>query len=530
MPIRLHNIRAGLDVSEDALSGLAAGRLGIAASGIAAVGIARRAIDARGRSPVFVYTIDVVLAPGENESAIAEQVAATLVAAPQEPQVELARGAEPLPGRPVIVGAGPAGLFAAHLLVRYGFRPLVIERGQPAARRARDVDALLATGQLDPESNVLFGLGGAGAWSGGKLAWSSSDPLGEWVLRALVRCGAPDQILVDARPHIETDVLRDVVATLTRQIEEAGGEFRFGCRADSLLLKGGRVAGVRCHGETIEAGAVLLAVGHSARDTFRNLADQGVALEARPFQIGVRIEHPQEMIDRCQYGRCAGHPRLPAAEYSLQHKARGGWRSVHTFSMCPAGTVVPTVSRAGEVCTSGMSARARGGAFANAALIVPVSPKDFGGGRFDGVAFQERIERAAFAATGSLSAPAQRARDFVADRTGTAPDRTSYPLGIVPVQFSRILPRTVYRSIVRALAITFDRAIRGFAGESGTVLGPETRVSSPLRILRDESSRESVSTPGLFPIGEGAGYAGGIMSSALDGVLTARALVERYRP
>ncbi len=530
MPIRLHNVRARLDVPEDALSVPAAERLAVDAAQVAAVRVVRRAIDARRRPPVFVYTIDVALSPKEDESAIAERAAADLVANPQDPVLEFASGAEPLPGRPMIVGAGPAGLFAAYLLAQHGFRPLVVERGQSASRRTRDVDALFTAGRVDPESNILFGLGGAGMWAGGKLGWSGSDPMAEWVLRVLVRAGAPERILVDARPRVETNVLHNVIAALARQIEDAGGEFRFSCRADSLLLKSGRVAGVRCADEAIEAGAVILAIGHSARDTFRVLADQGVALEARPFQIGVRIEHQQEIIDRCQYGEFAGHPRLPAAEYSLQHKARGGWRSVHTFYMCPRGTVIPAVTRDGELCTSGMSSSTGDGTFANAALIVSVSPKDFGDGRFDGVAFQERIERAAFAATGSLSAPAQRARDFVADHKGAPPEQTSYPLGVVPVQFSRILPRTTYHSIVRALAITFDRAIRGFAGESATVLGPETRVSSPIRILRDEASRESLSTPGLFPVGEGSGYAGGIMNSALDGVLTARAIIERYRP
>jgi len=461
---------------------------------------------------------------------VAERLAVALVAEPEEPQLTLTPGSEPLPGRPVIVGAGPAGLLAAWLLARHGFRPLVIERGRPVPERAKDIDAFFKAGSLDPESNILFGLGGAGTWSDGKLTWSSSSPLAEIVLRLFVRCGAPEQILVDAKPHIGTDLLRGVVTKLREMIEAEGGEFQFGRRVTSLTLKDGRAVGIRCGDDALEAGAVLLGIGHSARDTFRTLSDQGVAVEARPFQVGVRIEHPQELIDRAQYGPSAGHPKLPPAEYALRHTAHGGWRSVHSFCMCPGGVVVPSMNEDGQICTNGMSRSARDGEFANAALVAPVGPKDFGTGRFDGLAFQERIERAAFAATGSFSAPAQKAHDFIDDRAGDAPERTSYPLGVVPARFSRILPRRVYQSIVRGLAMTFKRSVRGFATEQGAILGPETRVSSPVRIVRADESRESVSTPGLFPIGEGSGYAGGIVSSALDGLRTARSIIERFKP
>ena len=530
MPVRLHNIRVRLDAADARIESLAAQKLGLTADRIAAARVVRRSVDSRKRTPVFVYTVDVTLEPADDEDAVAERLAATLVAQPEEPSLQLAAGSDPLPGRPVVVGSGPAGLFAAWLLAGHGFRPLVIERGRPVAQRAKDIDAFFGTGPLDPESNILFGLGGAGTWSDGKLAWSSSDPLAELVLHTFVRCGAPGDILVDAKPHIGTDLLRGVVTKLSEMIGAAGGEFRFGARAAALALEGDRAVGVRCNNEIIEAGAILLGIGHSARDTFRTLSDQGVAMEARPFQVGVRIEHPQEMIDRAQYGTFAGHPRLPPAEYSLRHKAHGGWRSVHSFCMCPGGVVLPAMNEGGQVCTNGMSRAARDGEFANAALVVPVGPKDFGGGRFDGLAFQEHIERAAFKATGSFSAPAQRAGNFIEDREGEPPERTSYPLGVVPVQFSKILPRPVYQSIVRGLAMTFNHSIRGFAGERGTILGPETRVSSPVRIVRGDDTRESISTPGLYPIGEGSGYAGGIVSSAIDGLRTARAIIERFKP
>jgi len=530
MPIRLINLRLGLDAPESDLRCRAAERLGLDPAYITHLRIVRRAIDARHRRPVFVYSADVMLAPGRDEEQAALRAAAALVSEPEEPRLELAPGKEPLPGPPVIIGAGPAGLFAAHLLALHGFRPLILERGQPVGRRADDIQTFFSGGALDPESNILFGLGGAGTWSDGKLTWTPSDPLAEFILRTLVRCGAPESILVDAKPHIGTDLLRGVTQRLAELIESEGGQFRFACRVNALDLSGGSLRGLHCASELVESGPILLATGHSARDTIRTLADQGVALEARPFQVGVRIEHPQELISRAQYGTFASHPNLPAAEYALTHHSHGGWRSVHSFCMCPGGVIVPSMNNEGEICTNGMSRSARDGRFANAALVVPVSPKDFGPGRLDGLAFQEQIERAAFAATGSFQAPAQRAPDFLADRLGPSPAATSYPLGVVPARFSRILPRPVCQSIVRALAMTFDRAIRGFASEQGTILGPETRVTSPVRILRGERTRESVSTPGLYPIGEGSGYAGGIVSSALDGLRTARALVERYRP
>ena len=530
MPVQLQNIRLDIDAEQAELLHQAAGRLGLPADEVLSARIVHRAVDARKLRPALVYTIDVELAPHVNEASAAEAAGGTVVAEPEDPLLELEPGDEPLPGRPVIVGAGPAGLCAGYLLAQFGFRPLILDRGRAVEERKRDVGRFFRTGELDPESNLLFGLGGAGTWSDGKLRWQRSDPLARFFLHLLVRCGADDDILVDAKPHVGTDILGTVMAGLAGLIEAAGGEFRFECRADHLALEGGRLTGVRCGSETIEAGAVLLGIGHSARDTVRALSDQVVAIEPRPFQVGVRIEHPQELIDRAQYGEYAGHPALPAPEYTLRHKARGGWRSVHSFCTCPGGMIVPATHRPGEVCTNGMSAKARSGAFSNTALVVAVGPDDFGGGRFDGMRFQERLERAAFAATGSFAAPAQRANDFLRDVSGPAPRRTSYPLDVVPVRLSEILPGAVYGSIVRALAMTFDRVIPGFAGEQGTVLAPESRVSSPVRLVRHEESRQSASTPGLYPIGEGSGYAGGIVSSALDGLRTARRIVRTYRP
>ena len=528
MPIRLHNIRIDIDAPDGAIARAAAGKLQLNPDRINRVRVVRRAVDSRKHRPFFVYTIDVAVAEGEDEYALAQRAVAAVVTEPETPTITLKSGRELMQGRPVIIGAGPAGLFAAYLLAQNGFRPLVIERGRNVEERAADISKFVFGGPLDTESNILFGLGGAGTWSDGKLVWNSSSPLAEFILHTFVECGAPAEILVEARPHIGTDILRAVTKNFAAQIEQLGGEFRFACRASMLHLREGRLCGVRAGGEVIDADAVILAAGHSARDTVRTLVDQGVAIAARPFQIGVRIEHPQALINRSQYGQWAGHPKLPTAEYSLMHKPHGGWRSVHSFCMCPGGVIVPAVNSHGEICTNGMSRRARDGEFANSALIVPVSPEDFGSGRLDGIAFQEEIERTAFRLTGSFAAPAQKASDFVADRLGGAPEKTSYPLGVVPAKFSELLPKPVYQSIVRALAMTFERAIRGFASDAGTVIGPETRVTSPVRILRDDVSRESISTPLLFPVGEGSGYAGGIVSSALDGLLTAKTIIERF--
>jgi uncharacterized FAD-dependent dehydrogenase len=381
---------------------------------------------------------------------------------------------------------------------------------------------------LDPESNVLFGEGGAGAFSDGKLT-SRSAAAGE-VLDALVEAGAPAETLYHARPHVGTDLLAGVVRGLRRRIESHGGSFAFGTRAEGLVLEAGAVRGLDTSAGRLEAGAVVLAPGASARDTYGWLLRAGVGLGPKPFQMGVRIEHPQSLVDKAQYGRFAGHPRLGAAEYRLVSRGRPGAKAVYTFCMCPGGEIMAAVASARELSTNGMSRSARDGPYASSALVATFEPHtDFGGEPLAGVHFQARVERAAYAAGGGgWRAVAQRASDYLAGRATRGRLETSYWFGVVAGSISYFLPAGYGKWLARAL-VEFDNKISGFAGPEGVLVGFEARASGPVRVPRDERSRQSLTTPGLYPAGEGAGYAGGILSSAADGLRAARAVISRYR-
>jgi hypothetical protein len=540
MTIRLYNIAA--EISEEvsapvnsaehrrALVAKAAQTLGLQTADVVDMRVVGRAIDAR-HKPRFVYTLDVDL--GEREREMLEDLplhAARVLADERIPEPQ--PGSERLPGRIVVIGAGPGGLFAAFTLARHGYRPLVIERGKPVAARVDDVACFHAQKALDPESNCLFGEGGAGTFSDGKLTTRIDDVRISSVLATLIECGAPDEIAYDAKPHVGTDRLRTVIENLRKKIEALGGEFRFSCRLDSVRPKNG-VVELACGAEIIESGALVLAIGQSARDTYAMLRDSGVALERRAFQMGLRIEHAREMIDGAQYGRWCGHPALGAADYRLVWKGEGGCRPVYSFCMCPGGEVMAATAQDGCLCTNGMSNYARDSEFSNSALVAPVTAEDFAsfgeqGDPLAGVRFQEHWERAAFHLGGEAwCAPAQPATDFLAGSKPAAIRRTSYRFGVTPEDLAPILPDFVIGAIRRALPI-FGSSINGFDGASALLMGPETRVSSPVRIPRNEETRESVSTPGLYPVGEGAGYASGIMSSAVDGVLTAEAIISRF--
>ncbi len=540
MTIRLYNIFA--DITEEAqsprfslqkeqtLTAKAAECLGINAADVKSLRVVRRAIDARHR-PRFVYTLDVNL--GDRERDLYENLpmhSARVLA--QEKILEPTPGQEPLTGRPVVVGAGPAGLFAALTLARCGYRPLVLERGKPVAQRVADIAGFHSKRELDPESNHLFGEGGAGTFSDGKLTTRIDDLRIAGVLATLVECGAPGEILFDAKPHVGTDRLRAVLVNLRKKIEALGGEFRFETKVDGLKVKG-NVLELLSGVEKFESAAVLPATGHSARDTYEMLRDAGVTLEPRAFQVGLRIEHPQEIINTAQYGKWSGHPALGAADYRLVWKGDGDFRPVYSFCMCPGGEVIAATAQQGRLCTNGMSDYARDGQFANSALVVPVSPEDFAsfGGPGDplaGIRFQEHWEIAAFKLGGGrYGAPAQSVPDFL---SGCVTDRireTSYRFGVAPADLSAVLPPFAIKSIRKALPV-FGRAVRGFDGADALLIGPETRASSPVRIQRNDETRQSVSTPGLYPAGEGAGYASGIMSSAIDGILSAEAIISRF--
>ena len=445
----------------------------------------------------------------------------------------VARAPPALALRPVVVGAGPCGLFAALTLAQMGFRPVILERGREVRQRTRDTWGLWRRGVLDPESNVQFGEGGAGTFSDGKLysGVKEADRLGRRVLTEFVAAGAPAEILTSSKPHIGTFRLVSMVEAMRATIERLGGEYRFGTRVDDLdietradggrLLRGLHLSG----GGYLRCDHVVLAVGHSARDTFAMLHARGVFIEAKPFSLGVRIEHPQALIDRARFGAFAGHKLLGAADYKLVHHGGDG-RSVYSFCMCPGGRVVAATSEPGRVVTNGMSQYSRAEFNANAGLVVGVTPeRDFPGGPLAGIELQRHWEARAFAAGGGgFAAPAQRVADFLAGRASIAlgPVAPSYRPGTAPADLAACLPAFAVTAI-RAALPGFDRQIPGFAMADAVLTGVETRTSSPLRLRRD-ASLKSVNTSGLYPAGEGAGYAGGILSAGIDGIRVAEAV------
>lgn len=516
------------DVSE--LYYHAAQALHVRASDIAALHIFRRSLDARKKPDLrWVYTVDVTLRSGEGAVLRRCRSAKITREAPYVYRIPRCTAAE----RPVVVGFGPAGMFAALVLAKAGLRPLVLERGDPAPLRREKVERFWGGGPLDPESNVQFGEGGAGAFSDGKLNTGTKNERGRWVLQQFVRFGAQEEILYDAKPHVGTDVLFHVIQNLREEVLRLGGEVRFGARLTGLETQDGRITGVRW----IEDGAersfacrdVILAIGHSARDTFESLLAGGVTLVQKPFSIGARIEHPQSLINVSQYGAAAGHPALGAADYKLALHLPSG-RSVYTFCMCPGGTVVAAASEPESVVTNGMSCYARDGINANSALLVGVGPEDFGSEHpLAGMFLQREIERRAFVLGGrSGKAPCQTVGDLLAGRASVqlGSVRPSYRPGVVPGDLAELLPAPIIGAMREALPL-LGRRLRGFDCPDAVLTGPETRSSSPVRITRDETL-QSVSVLGLYPCGEGAGYAGGITSAAVDGVRCAEAVLNAY--
>jgi hypothetical protein len=437
----------------------------------------------------------------------------------------------------VVIGCGPCGLFAGLILAEAGFRPIILDRGKVVRQRTKDTWGFWRKGVLNPESNVQYGEGGAGTFSDGKLYSQIRDPdhLGRKVLTEFVEAGAPEEILWVAKPHIGTFRLVSMVEKMRAKIEALGGEYRFETKVEDLVIETGRdgqrhLRGlVLASGETIRTDHVVLAVGHSARDTFAMLHARGVAMAAKPFSIGVRIEHPQGVIDRARYGAFARHPRLGAADYKLVHHAGNG-RSAYSFCMCPGGTVVAAASEPGRVVTNGMSQYSRAERNANAGIVVGITPEDYPGGPLAGIDFQRHWEERAFAAGGgTYAAPAQRVEDFLKARASTTLGEVipSYKPGVTPADLSACLPGFAVEAIREALP-AFARQIPGFAMADAVMTGVETRTSSPLRIGRD-ASFQSPNTRGLFPAGEGAGYAGGILSAGVDGIRVAEAVIRAMR-
>jgi uncharacterized protein len=492
----------------------------------------KRAYDARRKAAglCFVYTVDCVL---RDEAAVLRRFEHDrhVGPAPDTDYHPVATAPAGLTSRPVVIGFGPCGLFAALVLAQMGFRPIVLERGKPVRQRTKDTWGLWRKNTLNPESNVQFGEGGAGLFSDGKLYSQIKDPkfYGRKVLHEFVAAGAPEEILYVSKPHIGTFRLTGVVTRMREQIEALGGEVRFQQHVKDLRIEDGALRGVVLDGgEVVEAAHAILALGHSARDTFRMLHARGVYMEAKPFSVGFRIEHPQSLIDRARLGRYAGHPLLGAADYKLVHHAANG-RSVYSFCMCPGGTVVAATSEPGRVVTNGMSQYSRNERNANAGIVVGIAPEDFPGGieagPLAGIALQEELESRAYVlGGGDYLAPAQLVGDFLKGQASSALGEVepSYKPGVHLTDLATALPGYAITAIREALP-AFDRQIRGFARPDAVLTGVETRTSSPLRITRGEDY-QSRNTRGLYPAGEGAGYAGGILSAGVDGIRVAEAL------
>jgi uncharacterized FAD-dependent dehydrogenase len=531
--IRITALELPLDHDDAALLNAVASRLRVARSAIASHTVFKRAYDVRKRDAVkLVYTVDVET-PDEADIlgrlAKDNNVRLTPDMTYRAPVVVPAGVDAP---RPVVVGMGPCGIFAGLLLAEMGLRPLILERGKKARERTVDTFGFWNGKGLDPESNVQFGEGGAGTFSDGKLYSQIRDPLfhGRKVLTELVEAGARPDILYESRPHIGTFRLVKILESLRAKIENLGGEIRFETRVDKLLIEEGTLRGLRLHdGAEIRADHVVLAVGHSARDTFVMLRDCGVHIEPKPFSIGLRIEHPQKMIDACRFGPSAGHPLLGAADYRLSHHCTGAGlegRSVYSFCMCPGGTVVAAASELGGVVTNGMSEHHRSERNANSGIVVDITPeRDFPGDVLAGVALQRQYEGLAFAAGGATyEAPGQLVGDFLAQRASSSFGSVipSYRPGVRLGDLGDCLPEFAIAAIREALP-AFDRRIRGFARDDAVLTGVETRTSSPIRVRRGDDG-QSISTRGLFPAGEGAGYAGGILSAGVDGIRAAEAV------
>ena len=542
--IRISEIRLPLDQAADPLPALrsaAAGILGIAESDLAEVTVFKRSFDARKAELLAVYIVDVALADPAREAALLAQHAGRphIGITPDMAWRPPVHAGEPLADRPVVVGFGPCGIFAALVLAQMGLRPIVLERGKKVRERTRDTWGLWRRRELDPESNVQFGEGGAGTFSDGKLYSQIKDPrhLGRKVMTEFVKAGAPEEILYVAHPHIGTFKLVKVVEHMREQIIALGGEIRFRQRLVDLLIEGAgderRVRGLtvldQASGERHELRCdhAILALGHSSRDTFEKLHERGVFLEAKPFSIGFRIEHPQGLIDRARWGRHAGHPLLGAADYKLVHHAANG-RAVYSFCMCPGGTVVAATSEPGRVVTNGMSQYSRNERNANAGMVVGIEPdRDYPGGPLAGVVLQRELESRAFVLGGeNYDAPGQLVGDFIAGRPSKDFGEVlpSYKPGVKLGDLQQALPEYAIGALREALP-AFGHKIKGFDRADAVLTGVETRTSSPLRIRRGEDF-QSVNVQGLYPAGEGAGYAGGILSAGVDGIKVGEAVAK----
>ena len=490
--------------------------------------IFKKSIDARKRDDIkFVWS--VIFDVETNREYDEKKLARDGIVALKEPSAKAKYGSEAMEGRPIIVGFGPCGMFCALMLARNGYYPIVIERGGNIEQRTASVEHFYKTGELDENSNIQFGAGGAGTFSDGKLVTRINDEKCALVIDEMHRHGAPDDILYKAKPHVGTDYLKKVVTSIEREITSLGGEIFYNTSFLGFEDKNGKITSVNTSRGQIKCGALILALGHSARDTFSGIINQGVAFEPKAFSVGVRVEHLQKNIDESLYGNFAGDPRLPKGEYALSHRCDGG-RGVYTFCMCPGGEVVAATSETGGIVTNGMSNYLRDNKNSNSAVCVSVLPDDFGGDIYGAIDFQRKIEQAAYGISGSYSAPVMSVGHFLGreKKTSFSDVYPSYMNGnVVKADFRHIFPNFVVDGIYEGL-LDFDRKIRGFASSSAILTAPETRTSSPVRMTRGETLT-AIGFDNLYPAGEGAGYAGGITSAGVDGINCALRIMERYK-
>ncbi|APQ76923.1 hypothetical protein CF060_15475 [Clostridium botulinum] len=528
MSLKINNLTLEIDEDLNLLKDKVCKKLNISSHYIKDLKILRESIDARRNSIKFNYSVEVSC---EDEKRLIKNLKdKNITFQDDEYEEKIVLGTKDMKERPVIVGMGPAGMFAGLMLAKNGYRPIIIERGEAIEERSKTVEKFWNTGALNIESNVQFGEGGAGTFSDGKLTTRIKDKRCSFILEEMVKAGAPKEIIYSGKPHIGTDILKNVVKNIRNTINSLGGEIRFNSKLENVIIKDGKVNAIIVNKEEIPCENLILAIGHSSRDTYEMLYKNNIFMESKAFAIGVRVEHLKEMIDKNQYGKYAGHSRLKAADYRLTYKTKNSNRAVYSFCMCPGGEVVAAASEEGLLVTNGMSYYSRNKDNSNSAIVVSVTPEDFEGKTpLKGMEFQRYYERLAYKLGGeNYNAPVQLIEDFLKDKNSSklGAVKPSYKPGYEFKDISKCLPNYVIDSLKEGFS-SFDNRIKGFASNGAILTGIETRTSAPVRLTRNENL-ESISLKGLYPAGEGAGYAGGIISAAVDGVKVAENIIKTY--